>query len=147
MAPDDEQPALLPSLEGNPAANWSLRRSLQILQESNQNPEFTNMISDVLAGKVALRDIADSSTFTSAVFPLASAAAEQAPLLSTDELEAQAAQATEELEAEYAAAQRATEVAVETDDDTRSDEEYYEETVDHDDDDRPGNSSVLDSAW
>lgn len=139
---DDETRPLLPTLADNPAMDWHLRNSLRTLADSAPDPGFRKMVNDVLEGRSNLRDIADSTTFTSVVTPLAMAAAEHAPTLTEEELQAEAERANAQLRSEYEAAQSAEaattvapdEVYEELDEGPSApvDEEVYEEVEERD---------------
>jgi len=66
--PEDDQP-LLDVAGGDPALSHRLRNSLKILSERTGDPEFRRLVTDVLAGRRGLREVAASPAFTSALNP------------------------------------------------------------------------------
>jgi hypothetical protein len=51
------------------AASRRVRRNLEILQENSSNPEFRDLVQDVLDGRRSLREVAGGSLFTSELTP------------------------------------------------------------------------------
>lgn len=94
---------LLPSLETDPAMALQLRKSLQILSDVTPDPSFKKMVADILSGRASLRDVVDSTTFSSVVNPLVIGAVTELSQLSTEEKEALAAQGQRRIDDEYAA--------------------------------------------
>ncbi|WP_157383616.1 hypothetical protein [Prescottella equi] len=92
---------LLPSLETDPAMALQLRKSLQILSDVTPDPSFKKMVADVLSGQASLRDVVDSTTFSSVVNPLVIGAVTELSQLSAEEKEALAAQGQRRIEEEY----------------------------------------------
>lgn len=112
-------PPLLPSLETDPAMALQLRKSLQILSDVTPDPSFKKMVADVLSGQASLRDVVDSTTFSSVVNPLVTGAVTELSQLSAEETEALAAQGQRRIEEEYAAS--IADAPVESDD------EYFDD--------------------
>ncbi|MFW0783001.1 hypothetical protein AAFP35_00645 [Gordonia sp. CPCC 206044] len=130
----DEKP-LLPSLEGHPADDWHLRKSLRTLAEFSPDPDFKAMVADVLGGKSSLRDVVDSTTFTRTIAPMVESAVADAPQISDAERESLAQQAHAQIEAEYAAAMTEQSSSPLSGDDSG---EFYEELEDSAGDDSSG---------
>ncbi|WP_280760886.1 hypothetical protein [Prescottella agglutinans] len=80
-----------------------LRKSLRTLSDATPDPSFKKMVADVLAGRTSLRDVVDSTTFSSVVNPLVFGAVTELSQLSAEEKEALAAQGQRQIDEEYAA--------------------------------------------
>lgn len=110
---------LLPSLETDPAMALQLRKSLQILSDATPDPSFKKMVADILSGRASLRDVVDSTTFSSVVNPLVIGAVTELSQLSTEEKEALAAQGQRRIEEEYSGSNADAPV--------ESDDEYFDD--------------------
>ncbi|RDI24061.1 hypothetical protein DEU38_111138 [Rhodococcus sp. AG1013] len=98
-----EERPLLPSLENDPAMALQLRKSLQTLSDATPDQAFKTMVTEVLAGRISLRDVVDSTTFSGVVNPLVVGSLTELSQLSAEEKEALAAQGQRRIEEEYAA--------------------------------------------